>query len=356
MAGMEVNDLLAIMVERNASDLHIKVGSPPTIRVNGSLYPIDNMPALTDNDTAIIVHAVTTEDQRKRFVKEVELDTGYTVKGLARFRVNIFQQQRSYGLVFRLIPLNIMTFDELKLPINVVQNLSNLHRGLVIITGPTGSGKSTTIASMIEYINNTARRHIMTIEDPIEYIFHDNTSLINQRELGVDTMSFATALDRVLRQDPDVIFVGEMRDMETLSATLTAAETGHLVLATMHTSGASLAMDRIIDSFPSHQQAQVRMQLSLVIEGVIYQALVPKADGTGRIVACEILVGTPAIRNLIREGKTHQMNTLIHTGGQFNMQTMDQALKDLYQKGHIRYEDAFSVSPDPENFKKLIGR
>lgn len=353
---VNINELLKIMVEKESSDLHIKVGSPPTLRINGKLWPIEGYAELTADDTRAMINSIMTDEQKKRFEEEGELDTAYPVESVGRFRVNLFSQQRTYGAVFRHIPFKIRNFDELRLPIQLLGPLSTLQRGLVIVTGPTGSGKSTTLAAIINNINITQRRHIMTIEDPIEYVFKDKMAIINQRELGVDTKSFATALRRVLRQDPDVIMVGEMRDLETMGLTLLAAETGHLVLATMHTSGAIIAVDRIIDSFPSEQQPQVRMQLSLVLEGVISQILLPRADGKGRIVAVETLVGTPAIRNLIREGKTHQMTTLVHTGGQFGMQTLEQSLKTLYQKGEISFEDAFATAHDAETFRKLVGR
>ncbi|MDI6735592.1 MAG: type IV pilus twitching motility protein PilT [bacterium] len=353
---ININELLKIMVEKEASDLHVKVGSPPTLRINGKLWPIEEYDELTPEDTKAMVNSITTDEQKKRFEEESELDTAYPVESVGRFRINLFSQQRTYGAVFRHIPLKIRNFDELRLPPQILGPLSTLQRGLVIVTGPTGSGKSTTLAAIINNINISQRRHIMTIEDPIEYVFKDKMSIINQRELGVDTNSFSTALRRVLRQDPDVIMVGEMRDLETMGLTLLAAETGHLVLATMHTSGAIIAIDRIIDSFPSEQQSQVRMQLSLILEGVISQVLLPRADGKGRIVAIETLVGTPAIRNLIREGKTHQMTTLLHTGGQFGMQTLEQSLKTLYQKGDVSFEDAFATSHDAETFRKLVGR
>ncbi|MEW6095228.1 MAG: type IV pilus twitching motility protein PilT [bacterium] len=353
---MDINELLKIMVEKEASDLHIKVGSPPTLRINGRLSPIEGYSVLTPDDTKALINFITTDEQKKRFEEEVELDTAYSVEGIGRFRINIFQQQRTYGAVFRHIPLKIRNFEELALPAQVLGTLSNLRSGLVIVTGPTGSGKSTTLAAIIHNINLTQHKHIVTIEDPIEYVFKDNMAIINQRELGVDTKSFSIALRKVLRQDPDVIMVGEMRDLDTMSLTLLAAETGHLVLATMHTSGAVLAIDRIIDSFPSEQQPQVRMQLSLVLEGVISQVLIPRADGKGRIVAVETLIGTPAIRNLTREGKTHQMTTLIHTGAQFGMQTVEQSLKVLYQKGLITFEEAFACAHDSETFRKLVGR
>ncbi|HAV42759.1 TPA: type IV pili twitching motility protein PilT [bacterium] len=353
---MNVHELLKIMVEKDASDLHVKVGSPPTLRIGGNLWPIEGYSALTPDDTKTTVDFITTDEQRKRFEEDIELDIAYFIDGIGRFRVNIFQQQRSYGIVFRHIPLKIRSFEELLLPTQVLESLSNLKSGLVVVTGPTGSGKSTTLAAIIQNINLTQRRHVVTIEDPVEYVFQDKMAIINQRELGVDTKSFSAALRRVLRQDPDVIMVGEMRDVETMSLTLSAAETGHLVLATMHTNGAILAIDRIIDSFPSGQQPQIRTQLSLILEGVISQVLIPRTDEAGRVVAVEILMGSPAIRNLIREGKTHQMATLMHTGAQFGMQTLEQAMKVLYQKRLVTFENALACAHDAETFKKLVGR
>jgi twitching motility protein PilT len=352
---MQIDELLKLMVEKDASDLHIKVGSPPTLRIYGRLCPVE-LAALRPEDTRGIIYSLINEEQRKRFEEEQELDVAYTVEGFARFRVNIYLQRRTLGAVFRLIPLKIRSMEELRLPADALKSFCQKHRGLIIVTGPTGSGKSTTLASMIDYINSTQRRHIITIEDPIEYVHKDKKSIINQRELGIDTKSFAGALRRALRQDPDIIMVGEMRDMETIGLTLLAAETGHLVMATMHTPGAPLALERIIDAFPPSQQSQVKAQLAIVLEGVIAQTLIPRADAPDRIVATEILTGTSAIRNLIREGKTHQMSTLMHTGGQFNMHTMEQSLKMLYQQGEIAYEDALAASSDPETFKKLIGR
>ncbi|MBU0699786.1 type IV pilus twitching motility protein PilT [bacterium] len=352
---MQIDELLKLMVEKDASDLHIKVGSPPTLRIQGRLYPIEMSP-LRAEDTRGILFSMITEEQRKRFEEEQELDVAYTVEGFARFRVNIFLQRRTLGAVFRLIPLKIRTIDELKLPGDTLKLFSQKQRGMVIVTGPTGSGKSTTLASMIDYINSSCRRHIVTIEDPIEYVHKDKMSIINQRELGIDTKTFAGALRRALRQDPDIIMVGEMRDVETIALTLTAAETGHLVMATMHTTGAAMSVERIIDAFSTAHQPQVKAQLAIVLEGVIAQILIPQSDGHGRIVATEILTGTPAIRNMIREGKIHQMSTLMHTGGQFCMHTMEQSLKTLYQQNEISFEEALAASSDQETFKKLVGR
>jgi twitching motility protein PilT len=352
---MQIDELLKLMVEKDASDLHIKVGSPPTLRIQGRLYPIE-MPPLRAEDTRGIIFSMITEEQRKRFEDEQELDVAYTVEGFARFRVNIFLQRRTLGAVFRLIALKIRTIDELKLPGDTLRLLSQKQRGMIIVTGPTGSGKSTTLASMIDYINSSCRRHIVTIEDPIEYVHKDKMSIINQRELGIDTKTFSGALRRALRQDPDIIMVGEMRDVETIALTLMAAETGHLVMTTMHTTGAPMSVERIIDAFPTVHQPQIKAQLAIVLEGVIAQTLIPRSDGHDRIVATEILTGTPAIRNMIREGKIHQMSTLMHTGGQFSMHTMEQSLKTLYQQNEISFEEALAASSDQETFKKLVGR
>lgn len=352
---MQIDELLKLMVEKDASDLHIKVGSPPTLRIYGRLYPIE-LPPLRSEDTRGIIYSMITEEQRKRFEDEQELDVAYTVEGFARFRVNIFLQRRTLGAVFRLISLKIRTIDELHLPGDTLRAFCQKQRGLIIITGPTGSGKSTTLSSMIDHINLSYRRHIVTIEDPIEYVHKDKLSLINQRELGIDTKTFAGALRRALRQDPDIIMMGEMRDVETIALTLMAAETGHLVMATMHTSGAPLAVERIIDAFPTAQQPQAKAQLAIVLEGVIAQILLPRANGNDRVVATEILTGTAAIKNMIREGKIHQMSTVMHTGGQFQMHTMEQSLKALYQQNEISFEDALAATSDPETFKKLIGR
>lgn len=352
---MQIDELLKLMVEKDASDLHVKVGSPPTLRIYGRLYPIE-MPPLRAEDTRGIILSMITEEQRKRFEDEQELDVAYTVEGFARFRVNIFLQRRTLGAVFRLIALKIRTIDELRLPGDILKAFCQKQRGMIIVTGPTGSGKSTTLASMIDYINSSYRRHIVTIEDPIEYVHKDKMSIINQRELGIDTKTFSGALRRALRQDPDIIMVGEMRDVETIALTLMAAETGHLVMATMHTTGAPMAIERIIDAFPTAHQQQVKAQLAITLEGVIAQILIPRSTGNDRVVATEILTGTPAIRNLIREGKIHQMSTLMHTGGQFSMHTMEQSLKILYQQNEISFEEALASSSDQETFKKLIGR
>ncbi|HZL04616.1 MAG TPA: type IV pilus twitching motility protein PilT, partial [Coriobacteriia bacterium] len=301
------------------------------------------------------VLSMLSEEQRKRFETELELDFAYSIPGVSRFRANVFQQRNSLGAVFRVIPLQIPTIEQLGLP-KVCTYLADRPRGLVLVTGPTGSGKSTTLAAMIDHINNTRPVHIMTLEDPIEFMHRNKKALINQREVGEDTRSFASALKRVLRQDPDVILVGEMRDLETISAAITAAETGHLVLATLHTTGGPATIDRIIDVFPPHQQQQVRMQLSVTMEGILSQVLLRSTDGKSRVMAMEIMLGVPAISNLIREGKTHQMPTIIQGGQSVGMQTLDQSLKALVQGGQITYEEAMSKAQEPHELASLLGR
>ncbi len=298
------------MLERGGSDLHITVGSPPGIRQRGEIVSVENMKPLSPRDTMDMLLGLLSEEQRRRFETELELDFAYSIPGVSRFRANVFQQRNSMGAVFRVIPIRIPTMDDLGLP-KVCRYLAERPRGLVLVTGPTGSGKSTTLAAMVDYINTNRPVHIITMEDPIEFMHRNKKAYVNQREVGEDTHSFASALKRVLRQDPDVILVGEMRDLETISAAITAAETGHLVLATLHTTGGPETVDRVIDVFPPHQQQQVRMQLSNTLEGVLSQVLMRSTDGRSRIMAMEIMLGVPAISNLIREGKTHQMETII---------------------------------------------
>ncbi len=350
-----VDDLLRLMIERGGSDLHLTVGSPPGIRQRGELIPVENMKVLMPRDTQQMLLSLLSEEQRKRFETELELDFAYSIPGLSRFRANIFQQRNSMGAVFRVIPLDIPTFDQLGLP-KVCKYLAERPRGLVLVTGPTGSGKSTTLAAMVDHINETRPLHIITMEDPIEFMHRNKKAYVNQREIGEDTHSFAAALKRVLRQDPDVILVGEMRDLETISAAITAAETGHLVLATLHTTGGPETVDRIIDVFPPHQQQQVRMQLSNTLEGVLSQILLRSTDGRSRVMAMEIMLGVPAIRNLIREGKTHQMATIIQGGGSMGMQTLDQHLKVLLQAGKVTFEEAVGKSQHPRELADLVGR
>jgi twitching motility protein PilT len=350
-----VDDLLWTMINRGGSDLHLTVGSPPGIRLRGEIMPIEEQPILTPKDTQTMILNLLSEEQRKRFETELELDFAYSIPGVSRFRANVFQQRNSMGAVFRVIPLNIPTMQDLSLP-KVCKYLSERPRGLVLVTGPTGSGKSTTLAAMVDHINATRRVHIITLEDPIEFMHKNKQAYVNQREVGEDTHSFADALKRVLRQDPDVILVGEMRDLETIQAAVTAAETGHLVLATLHTTGGPATVDRIIDVFPPHQQQQIRMQLSGTLEGVLSQVLLRSTDGKSRVMAMEIMLGVPAIANLIREGKTHQMLTIIQGGAQLGMQTLDQHLKTLLQGGKVTYEEAMSKATNPRELAQMIGK
>lgn len=350
-----IDDLLRLLLDRDGSDLHLTVGSPPGLRIRGEIMPVENTRPLTPKDTRDMLLALLSEDQRRRFEAELELDFAYSIPGLSRFRANVFQQRNSMGAVFRRIPLAIPTLEELHLP-KVCQYLAERPRGLVLVTGPTGSGKSTTLAAMIDHINATRPVHIVTLEDPIEFMHRNKRAYVNQREIGADTRSFASALRRVLRQDPDVILVGEMRDLETISAAITAAETGHLVLATLHTTGGPETVDRIIDVFPPHQQQQVRMQLSATLEGVLSQVLLRSADGVSRTMALEIMLGIPSISNLIREGKTHQMPTIIYGSQAVGMQTLDQDIKRLLQAGLVTFEEAISKAKDPRELASLVGR
>ncbi len=348
---MHIDELLNIMVKNGASDLHLKVGSPPLFRIHGELLPLDS-PALTTEDVRSLVGQMANDEQKRRFDKARELDLAYNLEGVARFRVNVFLQRMNVGAVIRLIPLNIKLIDDLGFP-PVLKTLALKPRGLVLVTGPTGCGKSTTLAAMTEHINNNRRCHIMTIEDPIEFVHQDKKSVINQRELGSDTLTYVEALKHVLRQDPDVILIGEMRDFDTIALAITAAETGHLVFSTLHTVGSSQTIDRIIDAYPPHQQQQIRNQLSTVLEGVVSQVLLPTADGKGRVAALDIMVSTAAVRNLIRDNKTYQISSVIQTGAAQGMQTLDASLKILYQKGLITYEEALTKCTNPEAFKKL---
>jgi len=346
--------MLTQVVERNASDLHITPGAHPTIRVRGRLTPLDDFPKLDPSMTREIVYSILGNDQRQRLETDWQIDFAYSIPGLARFRVNAYFQRASIGAAFRLIPADLKTVDQLGLP-PVVHELARRPRGFVLVTGPTGSGKSTSLAAMIDEINETRDEHIMTIEDPIEFLHAHKRCLVNQRELGNDAQSFALALKAALRQDPDVILVGEMRDLETISTALTAAETGHLVFATLHTQDTAQTIDRIIDAFPAGQQDQIRVQLSVALQGIVTQQLLPTADGAGRVCACEILVPTPAVRNLIREGKTHQIPSVLQTGASAGMQTMDSALATLVRAGKISQRLAESRSSTPAELRRLMG-
>lgn len=327
---MKILDILKIAIDAGASDVHLTVASPPIMRVNGKLLKIGEDRLLPDDSMAIIKE-ILTEKQIEQFEERGELDFSYSNPGLGRFRVNIYKQRGSYSMALRVVALTIPSMESLRLP-EILKELAKKQRGLILVTGPTGSGKSTTLAAMIDHMNKTRNEHIITIEDPIEYLHKHEMSVVNQREIGHDSQSFANALRAALRQDPDVILVGEMRDLETISTAITAAETGHLVLSTLHTIGAAKTVDRIIDVFPPHQQQQVRIQLASVIEAVISQQILPKADGTGRVAAFEIMIANPAVRNLIREGKTHQIQTVLQTGSTVGMLTMDASLLDLYKK------------------------
>jgi len=349
---MDLVDILIETLDRKASDLHLPVGSPPVIRVAGKLIRLD-YPKLTSNDTRDLIYSILSQEQRQKIENEWEIDFSYSVPGKARFRVNAYFQRNSLGAAFRLIPAKIKDIDELMLP-PAIHKMAGKPRGFVVVTGPTGSGKSTTLAAVIQEINFTREENIMTIEDPIEFLHRHGKSMVNQREVGTDTKSFNRALKSVLRQDPDVILVGEMRDTETMQTALTAAETGHLVFATLHTQDAPQTIDRIIDVFPAHQQGQIRVQLAATLMGVCTQQLLPTVDGTSRVPACEILVPTPAVRNLIREAKTHQIYSVMQTGARFGMQTMDASLAELVRRNMVTKELAIRRSSNPEELERLI--
>src|ERR687887_1945729 len=348
-----LSELLKTMLEMGGSDLHITTNSPPQIRVHGHLRPLD-MPPLTPADTKQLCYSVLTDAQKHRFEENLELDFSFGLKGLARFRGNLFNQRGATGAVFRVIPWEIKSFQQLNLP-PIISKLCDKPRGLILVTGPTGSGKSTTLAAMLDKINRERHEHIVTIEDPIEFLHSHKSCIVNQREVGADTRGFAEALRTALRQDPDVVLVGEMRDLETIESALRIAETGHLTFATLHTNSAASTINRIIDVFPSEQQAQIRAQLSLVLEGILCQTLLPRVDGRGRVMALEILVPNPAIRNLIREDKVHQIYSMMQTGqGKHGMQTLNQSLATLYHKRIISIEIAMQRSANPEELRELI--
>lgn len=349
---MDINKLLKEVMEIGASDLHITVGISPTARINGDLTEMQ-YPKLTPSDTEELCNQVLTDYHKEIFEEKGEVDLSYTFSGLGRFRINVYKQRNSMAMAIRAIPTEIPTIGKLGLP-EVLRSLANKRRGIILVTGPTGSGKSTTLAAMINYINMTRKEHIITLEDPIEYLHRHNKSVINQREIGADSRSFANSLRSALRQDPDVILVGEMRDLETISTALTAAETGHLVLATLHTVGAAKTIDRIIDVFPPYQHPQIRVQLSSVLEGIISQQLIQTADRKGRVPALEVMVATPAIRNLIREGKSHQIQSSIQTGAHIGMESMDKSLVNLYNRGLISKENLTKFCIDLEMVKRYI--
>jgi twitching motility protein PilT len=355
LGGLDLNALLVEVLERRCSDLHMTVDAPPTVRQNGELIPIAGYDPLSPQVLQKLLYAIITQKQREHFEEHLELDFAYSVPGKARFRVNMYRQRDAVGAAFRLIPYEIKPLEALGVP-PVVANFAQLPRGFVLVTGPTGSGKSTTLASIVDLANRTRRDHIMTVEDPIEFLHQHQQCLVNQREVGEDTHSFANALKHVLRQDPDIILVGEMRDLETISVALTAAETGHLVFATLHTQDAAQTVDRVIDVFPPHQQQQVRVQLAGSLQGIVCQTLCRTYDGQGRAVATEVLVATPAIRNLVREGKTHQIYSALQAGGKFGMQTLDQSIADLVKRGVISYETGLEKCHHVEDFNRLCGR
>jgi twitching motility protein PilT len=345
-----IDDLLRDLVRREASDLHLKAGMPPVMRVHGTLVRTE-YPILSVDDVDSLLKGILSEERYARLESFKELDLSYEVAGLSRFRVNMFWHRQQMGAVFRVIPFKIKTIDELGIP-EVCKEIALLPRGLILVTGPTGSGKSTTLAAMVNHINQSRRQHIMTIEDPIEYMHTDQNAIINQRELGVDTHSFADALRHVMRQNPDVILVGEMRDLETIQLAITAAETGHLVMSTLHTVDAAQTIDRIVDVFSPDQQAQIRTQLSVTLQAVISQTLLPTRDDLGRVAAFEVMTATHSIRTMIRDGKTHQLYHDIQMGHEFGMQTLDHSLLELVRSNHVDFDVAMSKSQQPTDFRR----
>ena len=351
-----LSELLKRMVDSGGSDLHITTNSPPRIRVHGELKPCEDLPALGPADTKQLAYSILTDAQKHRFEENLELDFSFGIKNIARFRGNLFNQRGAVAGVFRVIPFEIKTFEQLGLPA-VLRRLCEKPRGLILVTGPTGSGKSTTLATMLDLINQTRYEHMITIEDPIEFIHPHKKCLVNQREIHADTHSFANALRAALREDPDVVLIGEMRDLETIESALRIAETGHLTFGTLHTNSASSTINRVIDVFPAHQQSQIRAQLSLVLEGILCQALLPKPEGKGRAMAMEILVPNPAIRNLVREDKIHQIYSAMQSGqDKFGMQTFNQALYTLYQQKQITLETALLRSSNSDELQDMINR
>ncbi|MGD0566433.1 MAG: type IV pilus twitching motility protein PilT [Candidatus Goldiibacteriota bacterium] len=349
---INIDTLLRVMFDKGASDLHMTVGVPPMLRIDGEMVASE-FEKMRPDDCRNVIYSILTDEQKERFERENELDISFGVEGIGRVRMNVFKQRGAVAASLRNIPMHIMTFDELGLP-QVVNEIVKIPKGLILVTGPTGSGKSTTLASMVDWINSHEAGHIITIEDPIEFIHTHKNCIVNQREVGTDTATFATALKYVLRQDPDVILVGEMRDLETISAALTIAETGHLVFGTLHTPDAVQAINRIIDVFPAHQQQQVRAQISFVLQAVVSQQLLPKAFSTGRVVACEVLLSNPAVKNLIREEKVHQIYSTMQTGTEYGMRTMNQSLAELYQKQQVSYNEIFARTTDPKDLQRII--
>ena len=350
---MEIDALLRIMVDKQASDLHLRVGSPPILRIDGKLTPIADHPVLTTEDIEKVFESITTPERRKTFSSELELDAAYSVSGIGRFRFNVMQQRGTLAFAIRSVPFTIPTIDSLHLP-DILKYLILKPRGLMLVTGPAGSGKSTTMAAMIDYLNESESRNIITIEDPIEYLHHNKKSIIAQRDLGEDTKSFDLALTHALRQDPDVIYIGEMRDLTTIATAIRAAETGHLVMGTLHTTDASQTIDRMIDIFPANQQSQIRIQLSQVLEAILTQCLLPRIEGQGRVAAFEILIATPAVRNLIRLGKSHELPNVMHLSTKEGMQTLDQSLAKLVKSQIVSQEIAATKSSNPAQLMRLL--
>jgi twitching motility protein PilT len=348
-----IKTLLKRMLAENASDLHITAYSPMQFRIDDNITPIDKK-ILSPQDAKEITYSLLSKEQIDEFEKELELDFAFGIEEVARFRVNVFMQRSMIGCAIRLIPFKIMSFEECGLPVKVVTDFCNMPKGLVLVTGATGSGKSTSLASMVDYINTNSACHIITVEDPIEFVHKNKKAIVDQREVYKDTHSFSASLKHVLRQDPDVILIGEMRDLETIESALIIAETGHLVFATLHTSDCTQTVNRVIDVFPAHQQQQIRTQLSFILLGILSQQLIPKAKGSGRVLATEVLIATPAVRNLIREQKIHQLYSVIQTGQKDGMCTMNQCLSELYNKGKISYEEAIGHTLYPEELEKLI--
>jgi len=348
-------DVLTVMLDKGASDLHLTASAHPTVRLSGSLIPLDTFPVLTAPVIQRVMFSILTQAQREKFEEDLELDFAYSLPGRARFRVNLYRQRDAVGAAFRVIPYEIKSLESLGLQ-SSIGNFAALPRGFVLVTGPTGSGKSTTLAALVDLANRTRSDHIMTVEDPIEFLHKHKNCIVNQREVGEDTWSFSNALKHVLRQDPDIILVGEMRDLETIQVALTAAETGHLVFATLHTQDAAQTIDRIIDVFPPHQQQQVRQQLAMSLQGVVCQTLCKRSDAHGRVVATEVLVVTPAVRNLIREGKTHQIYSVMQAGAAHGMHTLDQSLAELVKNRMISYEQGLDKCHHVEDYNRLCGR
>jgi twitching motility protein PilT len=348
-----IEELVQQLVERGGSDLHLSVGAPPLVRINGKLVSTEQK-VLDPETTKKLVYSILDNEQILRFEKDLELDMSFGIESLGRFRTNVFYQRGTVGAVLRVIPYEIQSMTDLGLPKEICEDICARPKGLVLVTGATGSGKSTTLAAMIDYINRTRNEHIMIIEDPIEFVHRNKGCLVNQREVGSDTLGFTNSLRTVLRQDPDVIMVGELRDQETIAAALTIAETGHLTFATLHTNDVVQTINRMVDVFPAHQQQQIRTQLSFTLQAVFCQQLVPRADSRGRVLASEAMIATAAVRALVRENRTHQLMSIIQTGGRFGMKTMNQALFDLYRQHQITYDEALTHSTDPEDLKRIM--